>query len=116
MTCSERLEKIAAFTRSMVGRTPLRGACRGIPPADPAMTLMARPALSVFIGEFDPTRKVHLLLGSVNMFYLWSTGVLALALSRLSNAPLGKAAVWMFGFWAVSRVFFVVIGFGGFVL
>ena len=78
--------------------------------------LMARPALSVFIGEFDPTRKVHLLLGSVNMFYLWSTGVLALALSRLSNAPLGKAAVWMFGFWAVSRVFFVVIGFGGFVL
>ena len=78
--------------------------------------LMARPALSVFIGEFDPTRKAHLLLGSVNMFYLWSTGVLALALSRLSNAPLGKAAVWMFGFWAVSRVFFVVIGFGGFVL
>jgi len=78
--------------------------------------LMARPALSAFIGEFDPTRKVPLLLGSVNMFYLWSTGVLALALSRLSNAPLGKAAVWMFGFWAVSRVFFVVIGFGGFVL
>ena len=66
--------------------------------------LMARPALSVFIGEFDPTRKVHLLLGSVNMFYLWSTGVLALALSRLSNAPFGKAAVWIAGYsrWVTS--------------
>ncbi|PYL00060.1 MAG: hypothetical protein DME19_06395 [Verrucomicrobia bacterium] len=78
--------------------------------------LMARPALSVFVGEFDPTRKLHLLLGSVNLFYLWSTAVLALALSRLSGVGFGKAAVWMFGFWAASRVLFVVIGLGGFVL
>ena len=78
--------------------------------------LMARPALSVFLSEFDPTRKAHLLLGSVNLFYLWSTAVLALALSQLSNVSFGKAAAWVFGFWAVSRVLFVGIGLGGFVL
>jgi len=40
--------------------------------------LMARPALSVFVSEFNPTSKFHLLLGSVNLFYLWSTAVLSL--------------------------------------
>ncbi len=78
--------------------------------------LMARPALSVFLNEFDATSKVHLLLGSVNLFYLWSTAVLALALSKLSNVPFGKAAAWFFACWAVSRVLFVGIGLGGFVL
>jgi len=78
--------------------------------------LMARPALSVFVSEFNPTSKLHLLLGSVNLFYLWSTAVLSLALSKLSGVQFGKAAVWMFGFWVASRVLFVVIGLGGFVL
>ena len=78
--------------------------------------LMARPALSVCLTEFDATSKVHLLLGSVNLFYLWSTAVLASALSKLSNVPFGKAAAWFFAFWAVSRVLFVMIGLGGFVM
>jgi len=78
--------------------------------------LLARPALSVLVAEFDPTSKAHLLLGATNLFYLWSTAVLALALSRLSNVPFGRAAGWLFGFWAVSRVIFVMIGLGGFVL
>ena len=38
---SPRLEKIAAFTRSIVGRTPRFGTARRIPPALPAITLMA---------------------------------------------------------------------------
>src|SRR5262249_8425624 len=42
MTASPKLEKIAAFTRSIVGRTPLFGTARRIPPALPAITLMAR--------------------------------------------------------------------------
>lgn len=78
--------------------------------------LMARPALSVFLNEFDPTKKVHLLLSSVNLFYLWSTAVLALALSKLSNVPFGKAAAWFFTFWIASRVLLVGIGLGSFVM
>lgn len=78
--------------------------------------IMARPALSVLIGEFNPSSKAHLLLGSVNLFYLWSTTVLALALSKLSNVPFGRAAMWLFGFWAVSRVILVLVGLGGLVL
>jgi hypothetical protein len=78
--------------------------------------IMVRPALSAFLDEFDPTSKVHLLLGSVNLFYLWSTTVLALALSKLCNVPLGKAMAWFFAFWVASRVLFVGIGLGGFIL
>jgi hypothetical protein len=42
--------------------------------------------------------------------------VLALALSKLSNVPFARAAMWLFGFWAVSRVILVMVGLGGFVL
>src|SRR6266496_1913476 len=43
---SPKLEKIAALTRSIVGRTPLLGTDRRTPPALPAITLMATgPAL-----------------------------------------------------------------------
>src|SRR6185437_7462653 len=38
---SPRLEKIAALTRSIVGRTPCFGTARRSPPALPAITLMA---------------------------------------------------------------------------
>ena len=41
ITISPRLEKIAAFTRSIVGRTPLFGETSRTPPARPAITLMA---------------------------------------------------------------------------
>ena len=40
-TASPRLEKIAALTRSIVGRTPRFGTARRTPPALPAITLMA---------------------------------------------------------------------------
>src|SRR5206468_11672409 len=40
-TASPKLEKIAALTRSIVGRTPRLGTARRIPPALPAITLMA---------------------------------------------------------------------------
>src|SRR5436305_6436274 len=41
ITASPKLEKMAALTRSIVGRTPRLGTARRIPPALPAITLMA---------------------------------------------------------------------------
>src|SRR5216684_170773 len=41
MMTSPKLEKIAAFTRSIVGRTPALGPASRTPPARPAITLMA---------------------------------------------------------------------------
>jgi len=77
--------------------------------------LNARPSASVFLSEVDPTRKFHLLLGSINLFYIWMTGVLAVALARLSGESYLKAATWLFGFWIVTRGLFVAVGLGGFV-
>src|SRR5207244_11617244 len=45
MTWSARLEKMAALTRSIVGRTPRFGTSSLVPPAEPAMTLMVRAVL-----------------------------------------------------------------------
>src|SRR5207302_8112489 len=49
ITFSPRLEKIAAFTRSIVGRTPLRGTFNCKPPAVPAITLTAWAGPTVWV-------------------------------------------------------------------
>ena len=54
--------------------------------------LYAGPSLALFISNFDPTNRGHLLLGAVNLVNLWHAGVLAVGLARLSDAPAGKAA------------------------
>jgi len=76
----------------------------------------ARPALSVFISGFDPLSKLHLFLASMNLFYLWATAVLALGVAKLSGVSLGKAALWMFGFWIVMRLALIGAGMGSMVL
>lgn len=74
----------------------------------------ARPALHMFAGEFDMSNKVHLLLSSVNLFYVWYAVVLAVALGRLSGVSFGKAALWLFGFWIGIRLLLTPLGLGQF--
>ena len=74
----------------------------------------ARPALSMLVGEFDMSNKVHLLLSSVNLFYVWYAVVLAVALGRLSGVSFGKAAAWLFGFWIGIRLILTPLGLGQF--
>ncbi len=74
----------------------------------------ARPALSMLAGEFDMTNKVHILLASVNVFYVWYAVVLAVALARLSGASFGKSAVWLFGYWIGIRLLLTPLGLGQF--
>src|SRR5713226_65481 len=55
---SPKLEKIAAFTRSIVGRTPLFGTARRTPPALPAITLMVMGlALRWFVVALLPGQR-----------------------------------------------------------
>jgi hypothetical protein len=76
----------------------------------------ARPAPSFLLKEFDPFSKLHLFLAAINLFYLWWIAILALGLSRLSGVSIGKAALWMFGIWVVTRLAMVGAGLGNFVL
>lgn len=74
----------------------------------------ARPALSMLTGEFDATNKVHVLLASVNLFYIWYVLVLAVALGRLTGVSFGKAALWLFGFWVAIRLVLTPLNLGQF--
>jgi hypothetical protein len=64
--------------------------------------LFASPGLGLFVlKDFDPQNVVHSLLSVVNVMVLWLLLVRAIGLARLRSASVGKAAVWVFGIWAV---------------
>jgi hypothetical protein len=64
----------------------------------------ARPALSMFVHDFDPANRVHAALAALNLFHLWATGILAVGLSKLSGASFKESAFWVFGYWLGVRV------------
>jgi len=74
--------------------------------------IFATPSLALLVDEFSATNKTHLLLGAVNFFNLWLVGVLAAGLSRLGGISFGKAALSLFGFWAILELAFIFSGTG----
>jgi hypothetical protein len=67
----------------------------------------AHPALSLFASQSG--RRIHGVLETLNFFHLWSTGVLAIGLSRLSGAALKEAAFWVFGYWILARIALILL-------
>ena len=71
--------------------------------------LAARPALSLFVPNMSPTRPFYQILHILNFFHLWSTTVLAIALTRLCNVTFKEAAFWVFGYWLVARIVLIIL-------
>jgi hypothetical protein len=76
-----------------------------------SMFASCSPAL--LLSEFDPKNKVHLTLGSLNLFTLWYLGVLSVGVSKLSGASTTKAAVCIFGIWAAIKGAVIFSGLAG---
>ena len=74
--------------------------------------LYATPSLGLLVSDFDPKNRAHLLLGAVNVIYLWHTGVLAIGLAKVSGAPTAKVAAVVFGFWVLIELLLIAIGLG----
>lgn len=72
---------------------------------DPA----ARPALSILLPKLDHTRSFYQILETLDFFHLWSTAVLAIALSRLGNVTFKEAAFWVFGYWVLARIVLILL-------
>jgi hypothetical protein len=65
-------------------------------------SLFASPSLAlVALKDFNPQNPVHGLLSMVNVMTFWLLAVRAIGLARLSGASFAKAAVWVFGIWAL---------------
>jgi len=78
--------------------------------------LYAGPSLALLVTNFDPANRSHLLLGAVNGFNLWHTGVLAIGLAKLSNTSVAKPAAIIFGFWVLIELLLIGMGMGQYAL
>jgi hypothetical protein len=74
--------------------------------------LYTGPSLALLVNDFDPTNRGHLLLGALNVIYLWHAGVLAIGLAKLSGALGAKAAAAIFGFWVLMELLLIAVGLG----
>jgi hypothetical protein len=69
----------------------------------------ARPALSLLIGESNAHPTLQAMLEVLNVFHLWTAGVLSVGLSKLSGVSFKECAFWVFGFWIVGRLALIVM-------
>jgi hypothetical protein len=72
--------------------------------------LYASPSLVLLIKEVDPQSPLLGILAVFNVFLFWELAVRSIGLARISNAPFGKAAGWMFGIWAAIAALLIGIG------
>jgi hypothetical protein len=72
--------------------------------------LFASPGLALVVKNFDPQNSVHSLLAVINVMTLWLLAVRSIGLARLSGTSTGRAAIWVFGIWAILTG--AMIGFG----
>ena len=63
--------------------------------------LFASASLMLLVKNWNQENTVHGLLALVNIMSFWLLGVRAMALARLSNVSFTKAAVWIYGVWAI---------------
>ena len=70
------------------------------------------PGRVLLVREFDDANPIHRLLSQINLAMLWYLAVLALGLAKLSRVSCGKAAVWLFGIWAILVLAFTLPGWG----
>ena len=74
------------------------------------MMMTLGPAL--LVSHFDAANKVHRVLSALNVTSLWCVAVSSIALARFTGARFAKAALWLFGIWAVLT-FVPILVFGG---
>lgn len=74
--------------------------------------LYGGPSLGLLVSDFDPTKRVHLLLGAANIVYFWHTAVLGVGLGKLSNGSTAKAVMVVFTYWVVAELLLIAVGLG----
>jgi len=78
--------------------------------------LSATPSLGALVKDFDMTRKSHLMLGTVNVFYFWQIGVLSVGLAKLASVPFIRAMLFVLTCWILQELLLIFSGMGQFAL
>jgi Yip1 domain len=66
-------------------------------------TLMT-PSAILLVGHFDPHSLTHQLLASLNVVTLWYMAVLSVGLGQTTGKGFCRAAIWIYGLWALVKV------------
>jgi mannitol-specific phosphotransferase system IIBC component len=74
--------------------------------------MIATPSLALIVKDFDVTRKSHLLLGTVNVFYFWQIGVLSVGLAKVTGAPFMRALLLVLTCWVLQELVLIFTGMG----
>jgi len=74
--------------------------------------LYGGPSLGLLVSDFDPTKRVHLLLGAANIIYFWHTAVLGVGLGKLASGSTAKAVMVVFTYWVVAELLLIAVGLG----
>lgn len=78
--------------------------------------MIATPSLALAVKDFDVTRKSHLMLGTVNIFYFWQIGVFSAGLAKLANVPFLRAMPLVLACWILQELLLIFSGMGQFAL
>ncbi|HLZ53249.1 MAG TPA: YIP1 family protein [Verrucomicrobiae bacterium] len=78
--------------------------------------LYGGPSLGLLVSDFDPTRRVHLLLGAANLVYFWHTAILGIGLAKLSGVSTAKAVMVVFTYWLLAELLLIAVGLGSWTL
>jgi hypothetical protein len=78
--------------------------------------LYGGPSLGLLVSDFDPTNRVHLLLGAANVVYFWHTVVLGIGLAKLSGRSSAKTLMVIFTYWIVAELLLIAVGLGSWTL
>ncbi len=71
---------------------------------------LASPSLGLLMKNPDPKNTLFTLLSLVNIMTFWALAVRSIGLAKLSGVRFGKAAVWVFGIWAVITALMTSMG------
>lgn len=78
--------------------------------------MIATPSLALAVSDFDVSRKSHLMLGTVNVFYFWQVGVLSVGLAKLASVPFFRALLFVVACWIAQELLLIFSGLGQFAL
>jgi len=69
----------------------------------------ARPALSLFWPNLEPDSPWRGILHTLNVFHVWTVGVLAAGLAKISQVSTVEAAFCVGGFWIFGRIALAIL-------
>lgn len=76
----------------------------------------ATPSLALGLSDFDPSNKMHMVLGALNLVQVWMILVMGLGLARLTNMPFARASLLVVAFYFLQTSALVLMGAGAAIL